>query len=334
MARTQLTPEPQRPNHYEYREQWLAAALSELRPWFGDRGHPLPFRVRMAIGFTGQGRTGTARGQTWNAAASGGETYEIFIRPDLADPVTVLTVLVTQLISTVLPADAGRGPKYRTLAGVIGLLPPMRDPQASVSLRERLNALAATLGPLPHQALDLDWRAVNAPPKQGTRMVLFACPVCAFPLRFAKTWMTTSGPPLCARDRVAFELQESLVPAAKRTPPHDLGAGATQSPRRAASKGRSQAGGAALPAGELLPPEPPCPVAPADIQPQPGETRTPESLPPSGPADGEQMHAPGKRAQSFQPAIPGTPMAGDTPVGADHRRAGSADRIDTSGQLL
>ena len=113
-------------NHHEFREGWLRAATTGVRPYFASVGYPLPDEIRFAIAFTSTGRRGKRVGECWHSAASGDARYEIFIRADLADPIEVLGVLMKELLHTALPADAGHGRLFKEAALKIGLLPPLR----------------------------------------------------------------------------------------------------------------------------------------------------------------------------------------------------------------
>ena len=89
--------------------------------------------------------------------------YEIFIRADLFEPEQVLGVLIKELVHTLLPADAGHGKEFRTAAMRIGLEGPMRQATPGPLLRERLQELAVSLGPLPHAQLYIEQQPTDDP---------------------------------------------------------------------------------------------------------------------------------------------------------------------------
>jgi hypothetical protein len=193
-------------NHQEYREGWLRTATTELRPYFASVGYPLSDDIRFAIAFTSTGRKGKRVGECWHASASGDARYEIFIRADIAEPVDVLGVLVKELIHTTLPADAGHGRLFREAALKIGLLPPLRAAVPGPLLQDKLEQLAAALGPLPHARLDLTRDplvavgiAVDRPKKQRARLLKAWCARdnCGYTLRVPLKWVRQPGPPHC-----------------------------------------------------------------------------------------------------------------------------------------
>lgn len=167
--------EPKPANSVDYREQWLKLATASLRPMFEQSGLPLPPAIRYAIAFTSSGRKGKALGETWHSPASADGAYEIMIRADIADPLEVLVVLVRQLVHAALPAGEDHGKRYKAAAARIGLHGKMREAAPSPLLGDCLNALAETLPPLPHARLDIHWKALDKPKKQGTRMLKAEC---------------------------------------------------------------------------------------------------------------------------------------------------------------
>ena len=104
--------------------------------------------------------TGSAK--SWHASSSADNNYEIFIRADIATPIEVLALLVKELVHTVLPDGAGHGKEFREAAMKIGLLPPMREARPAPHLVERLEKLAAQLGPLPHDQLNITHEPLTA----------------------------------------------------------------------------------------------------------------------------------------------------------------------------
>jgi hypothetical protein len=74
-----------RPNLHPNREAWLNDVAQRLRRAFADLGAPLPDRLRIAIGFPSSGRRAKATGECWDSTASADGTFEILVRPDLAE---------------------------------------------------------------------------------------------------------------------------------------------------------------------------------------------------------------------------------------------------------
>ena len=185
-------------NTIDNREGWLRTATASLRPMFAEAGLPLPESIRYSIAFTSSGRAGKSVGETWHSPASADGAYEIMIRADIAEPVEVLTVLTRQLVHAAIPAENGQNRRYKAAAARIGLQGKMRDATPVPILQERLNALAASLPPLPHARLDISWKAIDKPKKQGTRMLKATCQhkdhedaePCGYTVRLAGKWKT------------------------------------------------------------------------------------------------------------------------------------------------
>lgn len=74
-----------RPDPHPNRESWLNDVAGRLRPAFVQLDTSLPERLRIAIGFPSTGRRAKATGECWDSAASTDATFEILVRPDLAE---------------------------------------------------------------------------------------------------------------------------------------------------------------------------------------------------------------------------------------------------------
>jgi hypothetical protein len=190
-----------KPNIHDSRESWLRAATNELRPFFAQLDLPLPATIRFAIAFTSRGKRTQVAGETWYPSASADGHHEIIIRCDFADPLDVLGILVHELVHVVLPATAKHGKVFKAAALRVGLEGKMIHALPGPILKERLQALAATLGPLPHAKLDFENAAADRPKKQGTRMLKAACESgeCGYTVRVAASWVRKLGPPHCPR---------------------------------------------------------------------------------------------------------------------------------------
>lgn len=82
------------------------------------RDAPLPFRVRVAIGFTSRGAKGKAIGECWDNRCSGDGRFEIFIRPDLAHaadaiPAQIAAILVHGLVHAAVGIAAEHGKAFK-----------------------------------------------------------------------------------------------------------------------------------------------------------------------------------------------------------------------------
>lgn len=208
---------PSSTNHHEFRESWLRAATNELRPYFASAGYSIPENIRFAIGFTSTGRKGNRQSESWHASSSADSTYEIFIRPDIAEPIKVLSKLVKELVHTTLPDGSGHGQLFRNAALKIGLLPPMRNAEPAPHLIQRLDELKTLLGPLPHEKLDIGANPLtevnptkpvstksvplNGQKEQKSRMFKATCAAsnCDFLVRVTAQKVREIGPPHCPK---------------------------------------------------------------------------------------------------------------------------------------
>jgi hypothetical protein len=182
-------------NTHTSREVWLREATHLLRPLFEKLGYTLPDKIRLAVGFPSSGKRGRRTAECWHPSSSADQHFEIFIRPDIDDPVEVLGKLVPQLIHTLLPIEAKHGKAFRDIALRIGLEGPMRQTTPTVMLKERLQSIASALGPLPHAKLDFATLS-GSRKKAGSRYYKAACPVCAYAIRVIPKW-AKMGLPLC-----------------------------------------------------------------------------------------------------------------------------------------
>lgn len=125
------------------RESWLNDVAGRLRPAFAQLGVPLPDRLRIAIGFPSTGWRAKATGECWDSTAGTDATFEILIRPDLAEAdgalaLSVAVALTRELVHAAVGIGAGMGPVYRKVALGIGLIGPMRATNAGPAPRSPL----------------------------------------------------------------------------------------------------------------------------------------------------------------------------------------------------
>lgn len=202
-------------NESRFREEWLQAAITRLRPMFDKAGASVPDLGRAAIGFTSRGGKGTCVGECWCSTASADGHFEIFIRPDKADPVEVLGILCHELVHSAVPIGSGHGPIFKALALKIGLEGKMRHALPGMHLTEILKDLAADLGPLPHASLDIAFREQGKRKKQKTNMLKASCPgvvvdgkheACPFICRLTAEH-ASKGAPYCGVHNVRMEIE-------------------------------------------------------------------------------------------------------------------------------
>lgn len=179
---------------YDTREQWLAAAVVELRGWFKDIGVILPERIRVSCAWAKGARKG-AIAWCWKSEASADGTTELQVSPEKSDPVNVLAALTHELIHASDNGASKHAGHFRQTAKAIGLEGKMTATYAGAGLEARLQGLAAQLGDYPHAALN-PALAVDAKPKQTTRMRKVICPMDGYTVRTTKKWIEV-GLPYC-----------------------------------------------------------------------------------------------------------------------------------------
>jgi hypothetical protein len=198
-------------NMHTTRESWLRSATAELRPLFEKLGYQIPEKIRFAIAFTSGGKRTQVAGECWHPASSEDQHYEIIIRADQADPIDVLGVLAHELVHSVLPPAVKHGKEFRLLATKVGLEGKMRYAKPGPILKERLNAIAGNLGPLPHAKLNFV-SGSDVPKKQKARMLKAECgKACGYTIRLTAKW-AREGLPVCPLDarhgRLACDVPE------------------------------------------------------------------------------------------------------------------------------
>jgi hypothetical protein len=202
-------------NQHPNRESWLKDVADRLRPVFAELAASLPARLRIAIGFPSTGRRAKATGECWDSSASSDGTFEILVRPDLAETegalaMPVAAALARELIHAAVGLQAGKGPRYRKVALGLGLLGPMRATIPGPAFLALMTPILDDAGPLPHARLhterqsradgdDVDDTPVpvsTRPRKQSSRHVRCVfCPTCGYVVRTARKWIDQIGPP-------------------------------------------------------------------------------------------------------------------------------------------
>ena len=176
------------------REAWLNALAAQLdTALFTPRGHPLPGRLRVSVGWPSRGGTATIKrvvGQCWYDDQSDDHAFEVFISPTIADPIRAGDVLVHELCHAVLPAGVKHGRPFARLAAEMGLEGKPTATTAGDELRTLLMTLTGDIGPYPHAEL----RPMVPVRKQTTRMLKAACPECGYTVRLARQWLDVAVP--------------------------------------------------------------------------------------------------------------------------------------------
>ena len=184
---------------FNTREEWLQAALDELRPEFGSRSLSLPAVIRTACGFTSAGRRGRVIGECWSPKASADAATEILISPTLDDGREVLAVLIHELIHA--SGIQGHGKAFGRAAAAMDLDGPNKATVPGPGFDARYAPIIDFLGSYPHAKLLL----AQDKPKQGTRMLKAACPSCGYTVRLTAKWAALGLPTCVCGDTLALE---------------------------------------------------------------------------------------------------------------------------------
>ncbi|AWY04889.1 SprT-like protease [Microbacterium phage Floof] len=181
--------------NFSTREEWLAAAVEALRPYFAEHGADIP-AVRVSVGWP-KGRSGNnqAIGQAWAKEAAADGVAQVFISPVLADAVEVLAVLVHELVHVWDENASGHKGPFAKLAKALGLEGKMTATVAGDALKDKLALIVLELGDYPHAALTPSLSGVK---KQGTRMLKVECAEgSGYLVRMTKKWLDEFGAPKC-----------------------------------------------------------------------------------------------------------------------------------------
>ena len=181
------------------REQWLMAAVEEIRPLFERMGYLVPV-VKVSVGFPSTGGKGRHLGQCWSTKSAEDGVNQIFIAPHLQTPFDFLDTLVHELVHAVDDCESGHGESFKKIAKDVGLTGPMRSASAGEGLKPELMRIAEKLGNFPHGRLSLPIRTLQKAPKRpGAR-----CAKCGYEVVMLKKHLDL-GPPICPKDMEGME---------------------------------------------------------------------------------------------------------------------------------
>ena len=158
------------------REAWLSLVIDALRPHFAAAGYTVPANVKASCGFSSSGkgsRKKTVMGEVWNAAASAGGHFEIFINPIEDRPVEVAGTLAHELVHATVGLEAAHKGPFKRCALAIGLTGKMTATVNGPAFIEWFEA--QDFPPYPHDRLTPS----DAPSKpQATRLLKVECKAC------------------------------------------------------------------------------------------------------------------------------------------------------------
>lgn len=187
------------------REDWLAAAVSELRPIFEIVGKPLPAAVRVSCGFPSNAKRSGAIGECWADTASADKTFEVLISPVLDTPLQVFEVLVHELCHATAGA-MNHGVNFQRIAALMHLSPSAgpkgwKATGRADTFESAFGEIIKSLDAYPHAALTMSSRKT-----QGTRMLKAVCPSCGYTVRLTQKWAAL-GLPSCPQDSDTLNLE-------------------------------------------------------------------------------------------------------------------------------
>lgn len=158
----------------KFREEYLNRLAVELNNrLFVRKGFPIDLtKLKISCGFPSTGGTrskGKTIGQCF--ATSGNGFNEVFIHPEIDNPISAGGVLVHELIHAVDDCKNGHGKVFRDIALLMGLEGKMTATTIGKDLEELLEKITNELGVYPHKSLKVETK------KQSTRMIKLICGV-------------------------------------------------------------------------------------------------------------------------------------------------------------
>ena len=188
--------------NHSNREEWLNAAVEELRPVFESFEFPLPDKIRVTCGFPSSRARANHRhiGEHWPPSASTDGHHEILISPVVDDPSVVFSTLVHELCHA---ATVGHGhdATFTKCARSLWLEGKPTETFGGDAFNENFSHLLQALGEYPHARLNVEANRK----KQATRMLKAKCPCCGYTIRLTKRWADI-GLPVCPNDSEQFVL--------------------------------------------------------------------------------------------------------------------------------
>lgn len=173
------------------REDWLNAAVNELRPQFAKAGYVLPEKIHVSCGWPGGGggRKNKRIGECWAPGASADGHFEMFLSPVLADSARVLDVLVHELVHVAVGFKAGHRAPFAKCAAAMYLQAPWTATTAAPGFDTEIEApvLKALGCAYPHAAMQRGDH--TGPKKQGARLVKCQCGGCGAVWRMTRIWI-------------------------------------------------------------------------------------------------------------------------------------------------
>lgn len=180
------------------REEWLLEAAELFRPWFTENEFPLPEKLRLSVGYAKR-QSKNAIGVCYVSSASEDEVHQIFVSPEIKDPVKVLATLLHELIHAADDGKSGHRGEFARIAKGMGLEGKMTATVPGADLTLALEAISSKLGEYPHGVL-IPGRGGTGSGKVGgqtTRMIKVSAQCCGYVARTTRKWLDSMGTPWC-----------------------------------------------------------------------------------------------------------------------------------------
>lgn len=191
---------------HKTREDWLQAAVADLRPMFDLLGRPLATNIRVSCGYPLNFKRNKRLGDCHASTESADKSMEIFIAPTVDKPRHVFTVLLSQLCRTTSGA-LSYGTSYNVIATAMGLQGAdsgWREFDLLPDYVSTYSAMIDGLGAYPHAEM-----SITEIKTQNTRMLKAFCPVCDYTVRLSTKWALL-GLPTCPLDSTTFTLAPTV----------------------------------------------------------------------------------------------------------------------------
>lgn len=209
---------------YAARESWLSAAVEILRPRFAETGHPVPEKIRVAVGFGPTGarqESAKVMGVCLHTSCALDGVNEIWISPEAETTSYMLALLIHELAHAALNNEDGHTGRFAEIMTRLGMTGRMTEANPSLELEAELVTMAAALGEYPGARVDLagafdrlpvgpdgsplvGGKPSSGPEKQGTRQLKVECrsPECdaaaeGYKLRMTRKHLDAFGAPIC-----------------------------------------------------------------------------------------------------------------------------------------
>lgn len=211
------------------REVWLAGAVQALTPIInaicGEIVPAVP-AVRVGVGFPSAGQRSSVRGECWVRRMATDGVNEIILRVTLAaNVVDILGTLTHEMLHAALDCQDGHSGRFAKACKAFGFIRATDSLDKTPECRERLQAVADSLGEYPGLTGLREWdasygsnpigigkgtikapkapRVTSGPAKQGTRMVKCTCDICGFTFRATRKWLDKPSGVRCPDDQCA-----------------------------------------------------------------------------------------------------------------------------------